>query len=74
MANAHTYASAVSGFSLTRYFDTLVANVQAAAARSAAYTRTVNELSHLTDRELNDIGIARSSIHEIAKQQADMSV
>jgi uncharacterized protein YjiS (DUF1127 family) len=32
--------------------------------------QTARELSHLTNRELNDIGIDRSEIKDIAKQQS----
>ncbi|PCJ96733.1 MAG: DUF1127 domain-containing protein [Hyphomicrobiales bacterium] len=31
------------------------------------YRRTVKELSNLTDKDLNDIGITRGEIHHIAK-------
>jgi len=30
----------------------------------------MNELSHLSDRELADIGISRSDIHRIAREHA----
>ncbi|MFK7901834.1 MAG: DUF1127 domain-containing protein [Nitratireductor sp.] len=32
-----------------------------------SYRRTVNELSALSNRELNDLGIHRSSIQTVAK-------
>ena len=32
-----------------------------------AYRQTVNELSSLTNRELNDLGISRSDIHRVAR-------
>ncbi len=31
------------------------------------YRRSLNELSKLTDRELNDIGIGRGDIYRVAK-------
>lgn len=31
------------------------------------YRRTVNELGRMTNRELNDLGIAREDIHRIAR-------
>jgi uncharacterized protein YjiS (DUF1127 family) len=34
--------------------------------------QTARELSHLTNRELNDIGIDRSEIKDIAKQQSPL--
>ena len=32
------------------------------------YRQTVNELSRLSNRELNDLGIARSEIHSVARR------
>ena len=37
-----------------------------------AIRQTENELRKLSDKELNDIGIARGDIHSIARQDADM--
>lgn len=34
------------------------------------YERTVAELNNLTDRELNDLGISRFSIPELARESA----
>jgi uncharacterized protein YjiS (DUF1127 family) len=34
------------------------------------YTRTVNELNALSNRDLADLGIARSDIQRIAKEAA----
>ena len=34
------------------------------------YRETLRELSHLSDRELDDLGIARFQIDSIAKQHA----
>ena len=34
--------------------------------RSHRYRKTVRELSQLTDRELNDLGIARGEIENVA--------
>ena len=34
--------------------------------------QTINELSKLTNHELNDIGIARGDIYSIARQDMDM--
>lgn len=36
----------------------------------ASYRETVRELSQLTDRELNDLGIARYDIDAIARSHA----
>jgi uncharacterized protein YjiS (DUF1127 family) len=37
-----------------------------------AIRQTENELRKLTDKELNDIGIARGDIYSIARQDADL--
>jgi uncharacterized protein YjiS (DUF1127 family) len=34
------------------------------------YRKTVRELSHLSDRELNDLGIVRNDIDSIARNSA----
>jgi len=39
--------------------------------RRAAYNKTLNELSSCTDRDLNDLGIARYDIPRIAREAAD---
>lgn len=40
-------------------------------ARRAAFRNTVNELSKLSNRDLADLGIARSSIRRLAWQAAN---
>jgi uncharacterized protein YjiS (DUF1127 family) len=37
------------------------------------YSAAMNELSHLSDRELADIGISRSDIQRLARMEADRS-
>lgn len=49
---------------MTGMFDTL----RAAARKRKAYNGIVSELSALTDRELNDIGISRGDAHRIAHE------
>ena len=39
--------------------------------RNSEIRTTVKELSKLSDRELNDIGIARGDIYSIAREDAD---
>jgi uncharacterized protein YjiS (DUF1127 family) len=41
-----------------------------ALARRRLYARTLNELRQLTDRELADLGIARMSIVDVAREAA----
>ena len=48
-------------------FRDLRRSMQARAERKASYKRTFNELSKLTEFELNDIGICRGDIRNIAR-------
>ncbi len=48
----------------------LFAGVSAAIQRRRVYAQTLNELRALSDRELADLGIARSMISEIAHDAA----
>ena len=53
---------------LNNFFKKLINNYQMAKA----IRETENELRKLTDKELNDIGIARGDIYSIARQDTDM--
>ena len=53
---------------LNNFFKKVINNYQMAKA----IRQTENELRKLTDRELNDIGIARGDIYSIARQDMDM--
>ena len=44
----------------------------AAIRRNNEYKQTIKELSALTDKELNDIGIARGDIYAVARGDEDM--
>ncbi|MGB8811553.1 MAG: DUF1127 domain-containing protein [Paracoccaceae bacterium] len=48
----------------------LVASMKTALQRRRVYNQTVRELSALTARELNDLGIARSMVTTIAMEAA----
>ncbi len=48
-------------------FSDLRRAMKARAERKASYKRTLNELSKLTEFELNDIGICRGDIRNIAR-------
>ncbi len=39
-------------------------------AKHRKYRETKNELAALTDRELQDLGISRGQIHEVAREAA----
>ena len=49
----------------------IVADIKRALARQAAYRKTYNELSRLSNRELDDIGISRWMIADIAQDEAN---
>ncbi len=55
-----------AGVSLKARFDATLASLMNAAKRRKVYKTTFNELSDLTNRELADLGIARSHIRRIA--------
>lgn len=40
--------------------------------RQAAYNQTVRELSSLDNRQLNDLGITRADIHDLARNQSSL--
>jgi uncharacterized protein YjiS (DUF1127 family) len=50
----------------------IVARIRMIMARRAAYAQTRRELSALSDRELNDIGLSRYDIERIACESRDM--
>lgn len=68
---ADTSVNRTTGFGFAAFGATALANVKQAFARHAAYKRTFDELTHLSDRELADIGIARAMIHDIAVDEAN---
>ena len=47
-----------------------IEQVRIYAAKRRVYRRTFNELSALSQRDLNDLGIARANIPEIARTAA----
>ncbi|TXB70067.1 DUF1127 domain-containing protein [Paracoccus aurantiacus] len=48
----------------------LIVRLQEARARRAVYRQTVSELSNLSNRELDDLGLHRSMITRIATEAA----
>ncbi len=64
--NSTRAASATSGDRLSGIVET----IRTAIERRRLYNRTFRELAALTDRELNDLGISRMSIAEIAREAA----
>ncbi|WP_420586068.1 DUF1127 domain-containing protein [Ruegeria sp.] len=64
---AYTATSTHGGFNLIARFAELVANAKDAYARRAEFNRTYAELQGLSNRELDDIGIRRCDIKDIAR-------
>jgi len=50
------------------WFNALIENAVTQQRKRRIYRQTVNELSGLSNRELADLGIARSQIKSIAKE------
>lgn len=51
-------------------FNMVFGSLKAAASRRRLYSQTVRELGGLSDRELADLGIHRSTIGDIAREAA----
>ncbi|WP_170342958.1 DUF1127 domain-containing protein [Ruegeria arenilitoris] len=67
---AHTVTLTHGGFNLTARIANLIERVKENRARASEYTRTYTELQRLSDRELNDIGIRRCDIADVAREHA----
>lgn len=65
---AHTATLTHNGFNFVTRFTNFVERVKAARAQAAEYNRTYTELQRLTNRELDDIGIRRCDIADIARK------
>lgn len=68
MAYAHDSARFDTG--IARRIETLMTALRQFRARRAAFNQTYTELSLLSQRELDDLGIARSDIAQIARDAA----
>ncbi|MGV6806243.1 MAG: DUF1127 domain-containing protein [Ruegeria sp.] len=68
MANVSTLTH--GGLNLSARFREFVARIKQANARATEYSQTYSELQRLSDRELNDIGIRRCDIADIAREHA----
>jgi uncharacterized protein YjiS (DUF1127 family) len=67
--NAHTKAKATALTPANRQeFPMIVSHILAKFRAYVNYRKTFNELSVLSDRELNDLGINRFQIDSIARQ------
>jgi uncharacterized protein YjiS (DUF1127 family) len=61
--------SATSGTTNGNLFERAVAWL----SEQARYRRTLNELAALTDRELDDIGLARGEVEAVARRSARLA-
>ncbi|MES0827511.1 DUF1127 domain-containing protein [Ruegeria sp. SCP11] len=64
---AYTATTTHTGASLTERLTRFIAKAKEAYTLRAEYNRTYSELQGLTDRELNDIGVRRCDIKDIAR-------
>ena len=55
-----------TGFNFGTRIADMITRIKTARARAAEYQRTYTELQRLTNRELDDIGIRRCDIADIA--------
>ena len=61
-------------FQLNRVFSHGLAALTLAVTRWRSFRKTVGELSRLSDRELEDLGIGRAEIGRVAKEAAERIV
>jgi uncharacterized protein YjiS (DUF1127 family) len=67
---AYVSSTTVGSLGLRQRFADFIQRARAARKSRAVYLQTVEELSALTDRDLADLGIARISIEDIAREAA----
>ncbi|WP_282153875.1 DUF1127 domain-containing protein [Ruegeria atlantica] len=67
---AHTATLTHGSFNLNARIANLIERVKENHARANEYNRTYAELQRLTNRELDDIGIRRCDIADIAREHA----
>jgi uncharacterized protein YjiS (DUF1127 family) len=67
---AFVSSTSVPSLGLRQRYADFVQRLRAARKARAVYIQTLEELSALTDRDLADLGIARISIEDIAREAA----
>jgi uncharacterized protein YjiS (DUF1127 family) len=70
MAFVSNTSTTAASLGLRQRFADFLERAREARKARAVYTRTVEELSALSDRDLADLGIARISIEDIAREAA----
>ncbi len=66
----HTATLTHGGFNLSARIASFVERIKENRARAAEYRRTYRELQSLSNRELDDIGVRRCDIADIARDHA----
>jgi uncharacterized protein YjiS (DUF1127 family) len=59
-----------ASLSISDRFSSVVKMVKEAVARRRLYSRTLAELTALTDRDLTDLGLSRANIADLAYEAA----
>ncbi len=67
---AHTATLTHGGFNLAGRIANLIERVKENRARAAEFNRTYRELQGLSNRELDDIGVRRCDIADIAREHS----
>jgi uncharacterized protein YjiS (DUF1127 family) len=67
---AYVSSTGVSSLGLRQRFGDFVQRVREARKARAVYNQTFEQLSALSDRDLADLGIARISIGDVAREAA----
>lgn len=65
---AYISANQTRSLSIIARISDFLATSQKSFADHRLYVRTMSELKSLSNRELNDLGLSRSSLHDIAYQ------
>ena len=73
MAFAHETHHAQQGLTLGSWLRELRIELAQRLARHRLYRETLSELASLTDRELEDLGLHRSTLAEVARTAADQA-
>lgn len=68
---AYALSNNISGLNIPAKLTQFAEAWKTHRAKRAVYNRTFGELASLSDRDLADIGIARSDIRDIAWQEAN---
>lgn len=67
---AHTASLTHNGFGLSARIAGFAERIRENRARAAEYHRTYRELQSLSNRELDDIGVRRCDIADIAREHS----